>query len=132
MQSRSEKVQLRGRCELAKLVAVLLTPIGLAHVALGGQLGFFEVAENFARAFEDGFWDSGEACYLNAVALVGTAVDNFAKENDLIAPFSHSDVEIAKARQPAGEFDELVIVCGEERARADLVVQVLEDGPGEA
>ena len=79
-----------------------------------------------------GLGHAGQARHLDAVALVGAALDDFAQEDDLVVPFAHGDVEILHARQAAGQFGQLVVMGGEERLGADLVVQVLDDAPGQA
>src|SRR5439155_152218 len=76
-------------------------------------------------------WHAGQAGDVNAVALVGRAGDDFMEEHNLVFPFLDRDIEIAHARQRLGQIGQLVVVRGKPRAAADLVVQVLHNGPGQ-
>jgi hypothetical protein len=53
--------------------------------------------KNFFGAIEDFFGQAGKARDLNSVTLVGASWDNFAKKDDLLVPFAHSNVQIADA-----------------------------------
>jgi len=66
---------------------------------------------------------------VDAVALVGAVFDDLAQEDELIVPLAHGDIEILQPRRARGEFGQLVVVRGERCLRADLVVQVFDDGP---
>ena len=68
---------------------------------------------------------------LDAVTFVRAAGDDFAKEYDLIAPFANGHVEIFQPRQSRGQFSQFVIMRGKQSFRADLVVQMFDDAPGE-
>ena len=78
------------------------------------------------------FGDAGQAGHLDAVALVRAALDDFAQENDLIVPLAHGDVVISHPRQPRREFGQFMVMRGEKRFGADLVVQMFDDGPCQA
>src|SRR5688572_29155621 len=103
----------------------------MANVALGREFRLFQIAQDFLGPFQYGLWHTGEARDLNAVALVGSTVHNLAKKNDLIVPLAHGHIEILQARQTPGEFSQFVIVRGEKRARADLIVEILHNAPSE-
>ena len=104
----------------------------MADVAFGSEFGFFKVAENFLGAFQNRFRDASQARHLNAVALISPPLHNFAKEDDLVVPFAHGDVEIFQTRQAAGQFCQLVVMGREKRLCADLIVKMLDNTPGEA
>ena len=93
-----KQIHLRRRREFLKSFAVALAASGLADVAFGGEFGFFEVAQDFFGAFEDGFRHASKAGDLDAVAFVRSTLDNFSKEHDLVMPFAHGHVEIFQAR----------------------------------
>ena len=91
----------------------------------------FEPVEHFSGAFIDGARHAGELGDVDAVALVGRAGDDLVEEHDLILPFLDGDVKVARHRELVVEIGQLVVVRGEERAAADLLVDVLDDAPGE-
>ena len=101
------------------------------HVAFRREFGFFEIAKNLLRAFQNFLRHASESRDLDAVAFVRAACDNLAQEHDLVVPFAHGDVEIFQSRQSRLEFGQLVIMRGKQRLCADLVVQVLDDAPRE-
>ena len=72
---------------------------------------------------------AGQPGHVNAVALVGRTGHDLVQEYDLVFPFLHGHVEIHDARQRAGQVGEFVVVRGEQRAAAHVVVQVLDDRP---
>ena len=74
---------------------------------------------------------AGQTRYMDTVAFVRAAFDDFSEKNNLVMPFAHGDVEIFDARQARGEFGQFVIMRGEQSFRADLIVQMLDDGPRE-
>jgi len=87
------------------------------------------MGENFFGAIKDFFGQTSEAGDLDAIALIRTARDDFAKENDLLIPFAYRDVQIADAFAVLGELGQLVIMRGKQRARFDLIVEKLGDAP---
>ena len=104
---------------------------GEGGFAFGGEFGVFEIGQDFAGAFEDGFGEAGEARDLDAVALVGGAGDDFAEEDDVVVPFADRDVAVGHAGAGAGEVGELVVVGGEKRAATGDVVQMFGHAPGD-
>jgi len=92
------------------------------------------VAEDFLGAVEDGFWEAGESCDLDAVGFIGWAGEDLAEEDNVFVPLSHGDVEVSDGVLGFGEGAEFVVVSGKEGAASDLIVEVLGDGPrdGEA
>jgi hypothetical protein len=110
--SAAEEVELGGGAEFLEAFAFAAVAVG-GRFAFGGEFGVFEVGEDFLGAFDDRFGDAGEARDLDAVAFVGSALDDFAQENNLVVPFADGDVVVAHARKAAGEFGEFVIMRGE-------------------
>ena len=110
--------------------------VGVA-VGAGGEgfgefvLRLFMFFQDFAGAFDDGFGEAGEAGDFDAVAFVGAAGFNAAKEDDFVGSFLDADVNIFDGRQKIGEFGEFVIVGGEESARARVRLEMFDDGPGD-
>ena len=87
--------------------------------------------QHFAGAFDDGLRQAGEARDFDAVALVGGAGFDGVQEDDAAGVLAHGDADVVHACEALGEQRELVVMRGEERACADAVVQMLDDGPGE-
>ena len=73
----------------------------------------------------------GQARHLDAVAFVGAAFLDAPQEDDFVGRFLHRDVDVFHAGQQVGQLGELVIMGGEERARAGVRLQVLDHGPGD-
>ena len=96
------------------------------------MLALFVAFQNFAGAFDDAAREAGEARDFDAVALVRAARFDAAKKNDFVRRFFDRDVDIFHAWQKVGELGEFVIVRGEKRARARVLLQMLDDGPGDA
>ena len=72
------------------------------------------MGKNFFRAIEDFFGQAGETGHLYAVTFVGAAGNDFAKENDLLVPFAHGDIQIANAFAVLGELGQLMIMRGKQ------------------
>ncbi len=85
--------------------------------------------QDILRPIQDFLRQTGESRDLNAVALVRSAGNDLAQENDLFVPFAHRDVEITNAAPLLGELRQLVVVGGEKGARPDLVVQEFRHAP---
>ena len=105
----------------------------LFSYSLADLLGFsaFVQLENLSCPLDDCRRESGESRYFDAVALACRAGLDGVQEDDSARGFLPLTREVARGgRQLFGE-SELVVVGGEERARADALVQVLDDGPGE-
>ncbi len=94
-------------------------------------LGALVELEDVAGAGDDGGRKTGEAGDFDAVALAGRAGFDGVEEDDAGGGFANSDAEVAEVREAVGEEGEFVVVGGEEGARADGVVEVLDGGPGE-
>jgi hypothetical protein len=128
-----EQVELRGWGELLEFAAFRAgARVGLADITFRRELGVLEVAEDDLASFDDAFGDTGEAGDLDPVAFVGAAGHDFVEEHDLVMPFADGDVEILESGEAGGEFGEFVIMGGEEGFGADDVMEVFDDGPGEA
>ena len=74
---------------------------------------------------------SGQARDFDAIAFVGAAFFDAPQKNDFIGRFFDGDVNVFNAGEQIGELGEFVIVRGEERARARVCLQMLDDGPGD-
>src|SRR5215471_1731344 len=85
--------------------------------------------KNIFGAIENFFGQARETGDLYSVTFVSAARDDFAEKNDLLVPFTHSDVKIADAFTILGEFRQLMVMRGEQTARFDLVVEELGHAP---
>ncbi len=97
----------------------------------GPVFGFFVQREHFTRSFDDGYGESCETCYLDAIAAVRLAGFDFAQEDDPVARFFYRHPEVADSFQLFGKFGELVIVSREERFGARVGGDVFDNGPCE-
>ena len=102
-----------------------------ASRATSALLGFFVLREDAAGAVDDGGGQASEARNLDAVALTGGAGLDGVQECDAAGRLLDGDAQVAEAGKLFGQQGELVIVGGEERARADAAVDVLQRGPRE-
>src|SRR5581483_2040138 len=96
--------------------------LGKRGLAVGVELGLFEVAENFLVARDDFRRQSREARDLDAVAFVRAAANDFAQKDNLVVPFAHGDVEIFHAAARHLEFGQFVVVRREKCARFRFIV----------
>ena len=103
--------------------------LGDLRFAVGVELGQLQVAQNLLGARDDLRRQPGQPRDLDAVTLVRAALDDLAQEDDLVVPLAHGDVVILDAGPGHLEFGEFVVMGGEERPRADAVVQVFRDAP---
>src|ERR1700730_14621164 len=87
--------------------------------------------QDFAGAFDYGFGEAGEAGYFDAIAFVGAAGFDAAEEDDFVGSFFDADVDVFDGWQEFGEFGEFVIVGGEKGARAGVLLEMFDDGPGD-
>ena len=94
------------------------------------MLALFVFLEDFPGAFDDAAGKACQACDFDAVAFVGAAGFDAAEENNLVRRFFDGDVDVLHAGEQIGQLGELVVVRGEERARASVFLQMLDDGPG--
>jgi len=94
-------------------------------------LGTLVDLEDFAGAGDDGVGKAGETGYFDAVAFAGGAGFDGVEEDDAGGVFADGDADVAEMREAVGEEGEFVVVGGEEGACADVVVEVLDRGPGE-
>ena len=109
------------------------------RLALDGDLGpavavqvlGFELGQDLLGPLVHGPRHAGQPGDVNAVALVGRAGHDLVQEHDVVLPLLHGHVQVPHARQRLGQVGQLVVVRGKQRAAADLVVQVLDDRPGQ-
>src|SRR2546428_10259795 len=78
----------------------------------------------------DGTGDASQLGDVDAVAFIRSARDDFTEEDDFATFFGNSDVHATDARQHLSNFDEFVVVSGEEGTCATtfVVVQIFDDG----
>src|SRR5580704_7053967 len=95
------------------------------------MLALFVLLEDFAGALDDAARKAGEAGNLDAVAFVGASGLDTAQENNLVGRLLNGDVNVLHAGKEISKLSELVIVRGEERACACVLLQMLDDGPGD-
>ena len=77
------------------------------------QMVCFQLAENLFRSFIHFPRDSGESGDVNAVTLVGPALDNSVQEDHVVIPFLHRYVPVANAWQRTLQIDQFVVVGSE-------------------
>ena len=94
-------------------------------------LALFVALEDFAGAVDDAAREAGEAGDFDAVGFVGAAGFDVAKEDDFVGSFFYGDVDVGDGGEEIGELGEFVIVRGEEGASASVLLQMLDDGPGD-
>ena len=94
-------------------------------------LALFVAPQNFPGALDDAARQAREARHFDAVALVGAAFLDAPQKDDFVGRFLDGDVDIFHAGQQVGQFGELVIVRGEQGARARLRLQMLDHRPGD-
>src|SRR5712692_7942648 len=70
---------------------------------------------------------------MDTIALISTARDDFAQENDCSCFFCDSYIQTANARQHLCHFYQFVVVCGKEGTGTAtfVVVQIFDDGTGD-
>ncbi len=115
------------------LIAVLVHHVGGAG---GKRLAEFVLAllvspQNFAGAFNHAAGKTGEPRHFDAVTLVRASGLDAAQKNDLAGRFFHGDVNILHRGEKIAKFRQLVVVRGEERARARVLLEMFNDGPGD-
>ena len=82
-----------------------------------------------------GAGQTGQLCHLDAVAVIGRAADDPAKERDIFAALFDRDVVVLHALQNAFEVGQFVVVGGKQRLAAKplgRVGDVLDHGAGNA
>src|SRR5208282_5338863 len=87
--------------------------------------------KDFAGALDDAAREAGEASDFDAVALIGAAGFDAAEENNFVGRLFDGDVNVLHAGEEIGELSEFVIMRGEQRASAGVLLQVLDDSPGD-
>src|SRR6266849_1467656 len=120
----------RGEEDL--LVAVFVHEIGgdgrkrFAEFVLA-LLVFFQ---DFAGALNLAAGKSRESSDFNAVTLVGAAGFDAAKKNNFAGRLFHRNVHVFHRGEKFPKLGQLMIRRGEERTRASVLLQVLNNGPG--
>src|SRR5258708_26213652 len=87
--------------------------------------------QNFASALDHAPRKTGEAGNFDAVTFVCAAGLDTAQKNDLAGCFFDGDVNVFDRRQQIAKLRQFVIVRGKERARAGVLLEMLDDGPGD-
>src|SRR5579863_7650076 len=96
-----------------------------------GVLALLVFFEDFACPFDDAAGKAREARDFDAVTFVRATGLNAAQKNNLVGRLLHRDVDILHACQEIGKLSEFVVVRGEKRTRARVLLQVLDDSPGD-
>src|SRR5260370_34749109 len=95
------------------------------------MLALFMSLQNFAGAFDHAARETGEAGNFDAVTFVCAAGLDTAQKNDLAGRFFDGDVNIFDRGEKIAKLGQFVIVRGEERARAGVLLEMLDNGPGD-
>ncbi len=108
--------------------------IGLLLLGAGAELAALQLLEQRLGPVHHRRRDARQLCHVDAIRFVGAAGHHLVQEDDVLAVLRYVQVEVAHLRQPLLHLDQLVVVRGEERARAALrvIVQILDDGPGDS
>src|SRR5260370_17827296 len=93
------------------------------------MLALFMSLQNFAGAFDHAARETGEAGNFDAVTFVCAAGLDTAQKNDLAGRFFDGDVNIFDRGEKIAKLGQFVIVRGEERARAGVLLEMLDNGP---
>src|SRR6266849_9719033 len=91
----------------------------------------FQVDEHFVGAVQDFFGHAGQLSYVNAVTFVGAAGGDLLQEHHSTFALLDQDIVVSQAGKFVSQLSQLVIVRGEERAAADLIVQIFGNGPSQ-
>ena len=89
----------------------------------------FEQSQHLARALDHVARQPGEPADLDSVRSVGAAGLQPMQEQDLLAGFTHRDVEVAERVELVGKLRQFMVVRREHGLAANRVVQVLRDRP---
>jgi len=120
----------RGEEEIFGFVAVVVASGAGSEGFAEFVFALFVPLEDFAGALNDRFGEASEASDLDAVAFVGASGFDAAQENNFARSFLDTDVDVFDGGEKVGELREFMIMRGEERARASVLLEMLDDGPG--
>ena len=87
--------------------------------------------EQRRRALGDAGGQSSHARHLHAIALGAGPRRDPVQKNRAIVPFGDRHTKDAHTWQRLREIGQFVIVGGEEGSRADVIVQIFDDGAGD-
>src|SRR5713226_9258229 len=88
----------------------------------------FQIVQRFFGSLRYLMRQAGQPGDVDAVGAVCSTRHHPVEEDDIRSVLSHCDVGIVDALEAVGQPGQLVIVGGKERARADVIVDVLYDG----
>ncbi len=91
--------------------------------------GLLEALQHGVGAVGDAARHAGEACHVDAEAVFRAAAGEFAQEHYFSVDFAHAYVVVGDACEPGFHVVEFVVVCGEQRVHASVLVDVFDDGP---
>ena len=81
-----------------------------------------QLGQKFPGTGDDVGGQPREACHLNAVGAVRSAVFEPPQEDDLVAHLPHEHVHVLHAGEQVAELGELVVVSGEDGLAAQVLV----------
>ena len=84
------------------------------------------IAKASRELLDDLFGHAGQSGDVDAVALVGRAVDDLVQKDHVVLPLADRYVEVLYARERLLQISQFVVVRGEQRAAAGVLVQILE------
>src|SRR5258708_4643234 len=87
--------------------------------------------QDFAGAFNFRGGQAGEAGHFDAVTLVGAAGFDAAEKNNLAGRLLNRDMNVFHRGQKLCKLGQLMVVGGEKRARADVLLKMLDNRPGD-
>src|SRR5205085_6541450 len=96
-----------------------------------GAVRLFQMREDVLGAVENFLRNTGEPGHMDAVTFVGASRDDLAKENNLLIPLAHGDVEVRDAFPFRSQLCQLMVMGCEKSARFDFVVEKLGHAPGD-
>src|SRR5690349_390066 len=94
-------------------------------------LALLVALQHFAGALDDAARQAGQTRDFDAVTLVRAAGLDATKKNNLARGLFDGNVDVLHAGKQIGEFREFVIMGGEKRACASVLLEMLDDSPGD-
>ena len=120
------------RSEEHLLMAVLVGEVGSARRKRFAEfvLALLMPFQDFASALDHAAGEPREAGNFDAITLVGAAGLDAPQENNLAGRFFHGHMDILHRGQQVSKLGEFMIVRGKKRARAGVLLKMLDDSPG--
>src|SRR5437879_11706817 len=86
-------------------------------------------SQDLAGALDHAVRQAGEPGNFDTVAFISAAGLDAAQENDLAGRLLRGDMDVLHRREKVGKLRQFVIMRGEKRTRADVLLEMLDDRP---